>query len=126
MAVTRFLHPNIDVAIHNDTDTENTAVTLEESAVLLHSLDIDNSANGAASYVKLYDTVATVVVGTTVPDYVFMVPASVRVVVESPDGLNLSNGCQIATVTAGGTSGTTSPTSAVLLAVTYNVASEDE
>lgn len=126
MAVTRFLHPNVDVAIHHDTDTENTAVTLEESPVLIHSLDIDNSANGSPSYVKLYDSVATIVVGTTVPDYVFMVPASLRMIIESPDGLNFANGCQIATVTAGGTAGSTSPSSAVILAVTYNVETEDE
>lgn len=126
MAVTRFLHPNVDIAVHHDTDSENTAQVVEESAVLVHSLDIDNAANGAAAYVKLYDTVATVVVGTTVPDYVFMVPASTRMIIESPDGFNFANGCQVATVTAGGTGGTTSPTSPVILAITYNVTSEEE
>ena len=126
MAVTRFLHPNVQTAIHSDTDSENTAAAVEESPVMVHSIDADNASNGAASYVKFYDTLDTVVVGTTVPDHVFMIPASVRLVIESPDGLHFGAVCQVATVTAGGTGGTTSPTSSMILRLTYDPVEETE
>lgn len=124
MAVTRFLHPNLALAIYVDSDTENTAQTVEESELKIKSLDIDNSANGSASYVKFYDTLATVVVGTTVPDYVLMVPASTRLVIDAK-GFNFANGAQVATVTAGGTGGVTSPSSAVILRLTYETEVEE-
>lgn len=120
MAVTRFLHPEVDVAIHSDTDTENTAQTIEENPLSIHSLDVDNLANATPVYVKLYNTLETVIVGTTVPDYVFMIPGTTRLVIECPHGIDFSNAAQVATVTAGGTGGTTSPTSAVILRATYN------
>lgn len=119
MTITRFLHPDITYAIHSDTDTENSAVVISEGPCNIHSLDVDNSANGAASFVKFYDTLATVVVGTTVPDYIFMVPASVRVTFEAPLGLVFSAACQVATVTAAGTAGSTSPTSSAILKAVY-------
>jgi hypothetical protein len=120
MAVTRLLHPNLVYAIHSDTDSENTAQTIEEGPLTLHSIDADNEDNASPSYVKIYDSDSVIVVGTTVPDYVFLIPASTRLVIEIPGGVELQSGAQVATVTAGGTGGTTSPTSSVPLRVTYS------
>lgn len=70
-----------------------------------------NNADGSLNYVKLYDDLNPTI-GTSVPDYVFEVPASV----ETPfpcnpgKGLPFDKGVSLAVVTAGGTGGITGPT----------------
>ncbi len=79
------------------------------------ALDIDNTANGAASYFKGYDA-GIAVVGTTVPDLVIMIPASVRRTILFVDGFDFAN-FSFACVTVGGTTGVTPPTSSVVVDV---------
>lgn len=78
-------------------------------------IDIDNTANGSASYVKLYNSAAPTV-GTTAPDWIFRVAANTRrsfVSIEGHAFTNLSLCC----VTAGGTAGTTSPGASVVVRI---------
>ena len=90
----------------------------------LHHVSLDNAANGAASYLKLYDDLNPVV-GTTSPDEILRARASVKEEfpinpnVENP-GLVFENGLSFACVTAGGTAGTTSPTSNVVVVLTVS------
>lgn len=87
-------------------------------ACTVYIVDIDNTANAAVSYTKLYDAAAPTI-GTTVPDIVLRVPSSKRrsFVIGAPaDGQPFTN-LSFATVTAGGTAGTTSPTSDVIVQI---------
>lgn len=77
-------------------------------------IDVDNTANGAASFLKVYDA-AGPTVGTTNPDWIFRVAPSTRSQFVFPQGLTTTTGISLAAVTAGGTGGTTSPTASVVL-----------
>ena len=107
--------------IISDADVDETAeVDVNHGAAKIVALVLDNTANSATTYLKLYNT-ATVTVGTTVPDLVLMVLASVTrtMVIKSRSyaGLYFDTALTLAAVTAGGTAGTTGPTSAALLDV---------
>src|SRR3990167_3473614 len=82
---------------------------------ILYMVDIDNTANGAASYIKLYDALSPTI-GTTAPDWIFKVAASVRRVLAITEGFAFTN-LSMAGLTAGGTAGTTGPTSDVAVGV---------
>lgn len=83
-------------------------------ATTIFQVDIDNTANGAPTFVKVYDS-ASPTVGTTAPDYIFKVPAGVRrVFTLGLEGVALTN-CSIAAVTAGGTAGTSNPASSCIV-----------
>lgn len=98
-----------------DTNANATAQTNTTGGTgTLHLVDIDNSANGAASFVKFYDA-SSPTVGTTAPDLVLKCPASVRRQFVMPAGIAFATAFSHACVTAGGTGGTTSPSSAVIL-----------
>jgi hypothetical protein len=119
MAITRLIHPNLAYFVHSDTAIAGTAVTIAERSVTIYYIRVDNSANGAASYLKFYFINTPVTVGTTVPDEVILLPASTIVNRSMPGGLIVPTGLIVACTTAGGTSGSTSPSSSVPLQVTY-------
>ena len=80
-------------------------------------LDVDNTANVAQDvYVKLYNH-AGPTVGTTAPDLVFLVKQGVRRQLGLPEGVLFATAISLATVTAGGTAGTTSPGSSVIVRI---------
>lgn len=116
MAVTNtpFSNP-LGANIVRDADSDGTAENdVRGGAATLYMVDVDNTANGAATYTKIYNNVAPTI-GTTVPDVVIMTPASVRRVVAFPGGLAFSTAISMASTTAGGTAGTTGPTSDVIV-----------
>jgi hypothetical protein len=79
----------------------------------VYMIDVDNAANAAACYLKLYDD-GNPSVGTTHPNAIFRVPTGQRrswVIVEGMDFTILSFAC----VTQPGTTGTVSPTSPVVV-----------
>tara|TARA_R110002020_G_scaffold225717_8_gene435843 strand:+ start:8 stop:391 length:384 start_codon:yes stop_codon:yes gene_type:complete len=87
------------------------------SSATLFALEIDNTANSSAMYFKMYDVatagVAHVTVGTTDPDFIFVIPASSKRQFNALEGLNFTTGMIYACLTTGGTGGTASPGSAV-------------
>src|SRR3990167_9218993 len=100
-----------------DADSDETAennVTGTTGSMFL--IDVDNTANGAASFLKIYDA-ASPTVGTTAPDWIFKIPASVRRVIGCTEGLAFGTALSFATVTAGGTAGVTGPTSDVIVRI---------
>lgn len=105
--------------LFTETSLANTALVVKASSATLHLAVIDNTANGAASYVKVYNSAGAVTVGTTVPDDVWLVPASSTRTFYNVGGTVFGTGLQVACVTAGGTAGTTSPTSAVVARIVY-------
>jgi hypothetical protein len=108
-----------------DTSIGNTADAIKSSSALLYWILIDNSANsGAATYVKLYNLAAgSVTVGTTVPDFICYCPASSRITqvlyTNNSPGLTFGTALSACAVTTGGTAGTTSPSSSVLVTLVY-------
>mgnify|MGYP003152881810 CR=1 FL=1 len=100
-----------------DTSVTSTAQNnVTGAAAVLYGILIDNTANSAASYVKIYNH-AGPTVGTTVPDFVFACPASVTRQYTMAGGVALGVGISYACVTVGGTAGTSSPGSAVLVRI---------
>ena len=121
MATTQtVLSPATGATVFVETALGNSALTVKGSSGTVYGFDLDNTANAAVSYVKAYYTNGAVTVGTTVPDEVIAVPASVRiVVVPATNGKAFSSGLQVAALTVGGTTGTTAPTSAFIARVVY-------
>jgi hypothetical protein len=74
-------------------------------------VDIDNTANAAVTYVKIYDDAAPTV-GTTEPDWVLRADATKRVVYAVSTSVAFA-AMSFAAVTTPGRAGTTSPVSAV-------------
>tara|TARA_R110000751_G_scaffold41173_1_gene96821 strand:+ start:465 stop:830 length:366 start_codon:yes stop_codon:yes gene_type:complete len=79
------------------------------------SVYVDNTNNGARSFVKVYDATSGVTVGTTAPLAIFMAPASAARMYTIPLGLAFGTGLAYAVVTTAGTAGTTGPGSTVTL-----------
>ena len=103
-----------------DTIAANAAVAVKASSAILYNVEMDNTANGASSYLKLYNlAAASVSVGTTVPDWVCMCPASVSRTFTIPTGLTFGTALSYCATTAGGTSGSTSPSSSFAVKMIY-------
>jgi len=106
--------------LFQDTNNANSGVAVQASSTTIYEIEIDNTANAAQdNYVKFYNTAGAVTVGTTVPDMVIEVRQGVSRTIVIPSGLVYEAGVAIATVTAGGTGGTTSPGSAVIVRIVY-------
>ena len=111
--------------LFTDTAMGNSADGVKSSSALLLFVTIDNTANaGAASYVKLYNLASgSVTVGTTAPDEVIYVPANVIVTREffsgASAGVTFGIGLSAACLTTGGTAGSTSPSSSVIVSIAY-------
>lgn len=106
--------------LFTDTDNENTKVAVKASSGTIYSIVIDNSANGAASFTKLWNVASgSVTVGTTAPDMILNTPASVKRTHIMPEGVTFDTAITVATVTAAGTAGTTSPTSSAIVYIVY-------
>lgn len=103
-----------------DTVSANTATSVKGSSTVIYSIEIDNTANAAASFTKLWNTASgSVTVGTTAPDAVFIVPASTKITIVFPGGVTFGTAVTEATVTAAGTAGSTSPSSSVIVRIVY-------
>ena len=103
-----------------DTNSQNVAVAVKASSGTIYTIIIDNTANGVASFVKLWDLASgSVTVGGTAPDWIVKIPAGVKRTLAIPEGIAFANALSVATVTAGGTAGTTNPTSAVAVQIVF-------
>ena len=100
-------------AVH-DADVDATAENV--GATTIYTMDLDNTANGAAvTYVKFYNQ-GSPTVGTTAPHMIIHIAAAVRRIWHFIGGNDSFNqGMSFAGVTAAGTAGTTGPTSDVLV-----------
>lgn len=108
-----------DLRVISDTDSDGTAESnINDGPATIFCISIDNNANAAVEYSKFYDAATAITVGTTAPDMILMSNASSRHHWVFTNGLTFSTGLTFATVTAGGTAGTTSPTSDVRVDIT--------
>jgi len=115
------LEPVTGARKFEDSNNANVPVSVKGSAGVIHSITIDNSANGAASYVKMWDlAVGDVTIGITPPDWIIKIPASKpRFTIPIPDGLAFATGLAVATTTTALLAGTTSPSSAVAIGIVF-------
>lgn len=103
-----------------DSAAANAAVAVKASSAVVYEIEVDNSANGAATYLKVFNVAGgSVSVGTTAPDFIFMVPASVSRTLVLPSGLTFGTALSYCAVTSAGTAGSTSPTSSVPIKLVY-------
>ena len=119
MAVSAVNLADLAASLFKDTVSANSAVVVKASSAVVYAIVIDNTANGAASYTKLWNSAGAVTVGTTAPDEIILVPASTKITLIYVGGKTFGTGLQEATVTAAGTAGTTSPTSSVIVEIVY-------
>lgn len=108
-----------------DTAMGNSADAVKASSAKVYWLSVDNSANGgAASYVKLYNLAqGSVTVGTTAPDEVIYVPAGAVIThlfsTGAAPGKTFGTALSACCVTSGGTAGSSSPSSSVIVSINY-------
>lgn len=119
MAVTTTPLSNpIGANIVTDTNSNGTSENdVRSGATTVYIVDIDNSANAAVTYTKLYDS-ASPTVGTTAPDFILRTTGSTRKsYVLDMSGIPFAVGLSFCSVTAGGTAGTSNPSSAVTVRI---------
>jgi len=105
---------------YKNTDSNETKSGVKASSGTIYSIIIDNTANAAVSYLKLYDAASgSVTVGTTAPDWIFKVAASTKVTILFPEGIAFGTALTEASLTAGGTAGSTGPTSDMAVTILY-------
>ena len=108
------------LTIVRDTDADGTSESnINTGAGILHLVRLDNTANASqAVFLKLYNNTGPTI-GTTVPDVVLRAAGGAVVQMAiMQGGVSFGTGISFACVTAGGTGGTTSPTSDVVVALT--------
>lgn len=103
-----------------DTDLADGKVAVDSTSGTMHSIVVDNVANGAASFLKLWNVASgSVTVGTTAPDWVFLIPASSKRTIVFYEGVVYGTALTAACVTAAGTAGTTAPTENVVVEIIF-------
>jgi hypothetical protein len=110
--------------LFTDTAMGGTIDAVKGSSAIVYYVYIDNTLNGAPSYVKLYNLAGgSVTVGTTVPDMVLIAPANARITqnffTTASPGVVFGTALSAACTTAGGTAGSTSPGSSVIVTIAY-------
>jgi len=91
------------------TDLENTGLNdFLSTSTTVYTFDLDNAANGAVTYFKLYDS-ASPTYGTTEPSLMIKVAASTRAVWSIAQGLKLTTGLSVMASTAAGPTSGSSP-----------------
>ena len=103
-----------------DDDNQNAAVAVKASSAVIYQLELDNTANGADTYCKIFNVAAgSVVIGTTAPDLTMLVPAATKITLVFPNGLTFGTALSVASVTTKVESGSTSPVSSFIVKMVY-------
>jgi hypothetical protein len=110
--------------IFSDTAMGSTVDAVKASSAKVYWMTVDNSANGAPSYVKLYNLASgSVTVGTTSPDEIIYVPSSAVIThvfsTGAAPGKTFGTALTAACLTTGGTAGVTAPSSSVIVSIAY-------
>lgn len=109
----------VGTAVFVDTASTNVAVAVFAGAGTVYQVDIDNSNNSGAVYVKLWNVASgSVTVGTTAPNAQFRCPGGERkTFTYGPDGVAFSTAITLATTTDAGTAGNSAPSQNVTVQV---------
>jgi hypothetical protein len=102
------------------TGATTTTDTLKSGSGTLFKVEIDNSANMAAVYVKLYNNVGGAPTGDgTDPNFVFKCPGQTVKTFSCPKGTAFANALYARCVTTGGTAGTANPPNAAIYRILF-------
>ena len=107
-------------SLYLNTDVDDTAGAAAVSAAscVIYEMELDNTANAAATYMRMYNT-ATVTLGTTVPDSIIMIPASVKITLVLPSGVTFGTALRLSAGTSATLATTTAPTSNFAVKLVY-------
>lgn len=120
MAIHQLTIGDLAAGFYVNTDIDEVKAAITAASTVVYSIDVDNTANAAASYLKLWNVATgSVTVGTTVPDMIVEVPASGTASLYMPEGITFGTALVVACVTTAGTAGTTGPTSTVTVEISY-------
>ena len=112
--------------IAKDIDLQSDKQGINAADTYLFQVKIDNSANSAKSYVKLYDAALSgVSVGTTEPDFILPVAAESTAEYSFFPGVFFDTGLVAACVTTAGKSGSSNPSNSVIVQFLYDAADND-
>ena len=97
----------------NDSDGDNVTAATSGS---IYMVQIDNSKNSSAVYLKIADA-SSAVPGTTTPNFVFFAPASKIATYNLPSGHDYSAGVSIWCTAGAAKTDTTNPTKSVTVRI---------
>lgn len=105
---------------YKNTATNATKAAVKASSGTIWAIVVDNTANAAVTFVKLWNVASgSVTVGTTAPDFCFQIPASTKTTLTFVEGISFDTALTEASVTTAGTAGVTGPSSNVPLTIIY-------
>ena len=103
-----------------DTVNADTVIDIKGSSAVIYSLELDNSLNGADTYVKFWNVASgSVVLGTTAPELSILVPANATLNLIFVTGVTYGTALSVAAVTTAGTAGSVAPAANFALKVVY-------
>ena len=102
----------------NGSGTSLAGTTVKSSSTVIYEMELDNTANSAATFVRLYNATSQTV-GTTVPDSLLMVPASTKITLVFPGGVTFATGLGCSSGTSATLATTTAPSSSFALKIVY-------
>ena len=105
-------------ALYISTSVADTALVVSAASTVLYEFELDNTANAAATYLRIYNT-GSVTVGTTVPTWIVMVPASTKITMVLPAGVTFGTAVTLSAGTSATLATTTAPSSAFALKIVY-------
>ena len=95
-----------------------TAIAVSAASNVIYEMELDNTANAATTYLRMYNT-GSVTVGTTVPDWIVMIPASTKITLVLPSGVTFGTALTLSAGTSATLATTTAPSSAFALKIVY-------
>lgn len=109
----------VGTSIYVNLTSNATPSEVKTSSIVIYQVDVDNSAGSIDVYTKLYNVSSAPTVGTTAPHAIIKTLAGERETQTFGDGEGetWATGLFEATVTQGGTGGTTAPTTAVIVRI---------
>ena|ERR1700677_4891550 len=110
--------------LFTDTAMGVTIDAIKSSSAIVYFVQVNNSANASAVYVKLYNLASgSVSVGTTPPDECIFVPGLATVTHQlltgGAAGKTFATALSAACVTTGGTAGVVAPSTSVAVTISY-------
>ncbi len=101
------------------TDASVAAVVVAKaSSAVIYELELDNTANAAVTYLRLYNATSATL-GSTQYDALVLVPASTKITLVLPGGVTFGTGLCYAAGTSATLATTTAPSSAFAIKIVY-------
>ncbi len=101
-----------------DSSVGATVVVAKASSAVIYELELDNTANAAVTYLRLYNATSATN-GSTQYDGLFYVPASTKITIVLPAGVTYGTGLCYTAGTSATLATTTAPSSAFVLKMVY-------